>query len=364
MPKFKKTNPVMKITRILPAFIILLLASCQEDVTDKPQVLNVKTEIVGNEVHESVKSFPGKVKAGFQSELSFRISGPVKAVYAKAGTKVKKGEILAEIDPRDYSLQFAATEAEYNQIKNEAERVIALFNKKSVTKNEYEKALYGLEQITAKYNLHKNALEDTKLIAPYDGFVNKIHYQPKETIGAGIPVVSIIGDRNLRVEVAITAKDYLLKNNLRIFECSNELFPGKSFPLKLSGIDPKANLNQLHLIYLDVATKEGNMLLTPGMVVNVTVKQTSENNQGINVPLRAIFNREGKTCIWKFNRSDSTVTLQEVSADKIFGDGYASILWGVEPNDEVIIAGVNKIKEGQKVKPIQTPSKTNEGGIL
>lgn len=354
----------MNIKRMIPIFFLLLLVSCQEGVSDKPEVLNVKTEIVGYDFNETVKNFPGKVKAGSQAELSFRIAGPIKTVYVNAGSKVRKGQILAEIDPRDYSLQFAATEAEYNKIKNEAERVIALFKKNSVTENEYEKALYGLEQITAKYNLHKNSLEDTKLKAPYDGYINKIHYQPKETVGAGIPVVSMTGDMNLKVEIAITAQDYISKEKFQSFECSNELFEGKTFPLKFSGVDPKANLNQLHLLYMDVVTREGNALLTPGMIVNVTIKQKAETNQGLKVPIKALLNHEGKTYVWKLNRVDSTISRQEVSTDKIFGDGYACLMWGLEANDEVLVAGVHKVKEGQKVKPIQMQSKSNAGGIL
>lgn len=68
---------------------------------------------------------------------------------------------------------FLPTEAEFRQVKGEAERVIELYNRKSVPVNDYEKAVYGLRQITAKYNAHRNALEDTRLLAPFDGIFKK-----------------------------------------------------------------------------------------------------------------------------------------------------------------------------------------------
>ena len=127
-----------------------------------------------------------------------------------AGNFVRKGQVLAQIDQRDYEIQLAATEAEYNQVKNEAERVIALYKKDVVTENQYYKAVHGLEQITAKYDSHKNALADTKLIAPYNGYVQKTYYSARETVGAGMPVVAMIGTATMEVEINIP-RTYMLR---------------------------------------------------------------------------------------------------------------------------------------------------------
>src|SRR5690554_249426 len=91
------------------ALFVVLLFSCQSRVADKTEVLYVKTEVIKYNDSETTINFPGKVKAGSHSELSFRVSGPIKVIHAQAGNKVKKGEILAEIDSRDYLLQLEAT---------------------------------------------------------------------------------------------------------------------------------------------------------------------------------------------------------------------------------------------------------------
>ncbi|NCC45981.1 MAG: efflux RND transporter periplasmic adaptor subunit [Bacteroidia bacterium] len=346
------------------ALFVVLLFSCQSRVADKTEVLYVKTEVIKYNDSETTINFPGKVKAGSHSELSFRVSGPIKVIHAQAGNKVKKGEILAEIDSRDYLLQLEATEAEYYKVKGEAERVIALYKKNSVTENDYQKAVYGLQQITAKYNSHKNALQDTKLIAPYNGYVNKIHYQENETIGAGMPVISMMGSDNLKIEIAVPSQEYLKKESFISFDCSSELYPDKTFPLKLSGIDPKANLNQLHTVFLDVQSKEGNKLLTPGMIVNVYVKQKETEMSGVKIPISSVIHQEGKTYVWKINNNESTAHKQEIELEKIFEGGYVSVICGLHSNDTIIVAGVQSVKEGQKVKPIQKESPTNAGGIL
>ena len=81
-----------------------------------------------------------------------------------------------------------ATEAEYQQIKAEAERVMALYKDNGTTPNANDKAVYGLKQITAKYKHHKDQLAYTRLYAPFNGYVQKRLFEAHETIGAGIDV--------------------------------------------------------------------------------------------------------------------------------------------------------------------------------
>lgn len=75
------------------------------------------------------------------------------------------GQLLAELDPTDYQVQLDATEAEYKQIKAEAERVMALYKENGLLPAN-DKAVYGLKQITAKYQHHKDQLGYTRLYAP------------------------------------------------------------------------------------------------------------------------------------------------------------------------------------------------------
>ena len=130
--------------------IILGFSACRSSETNEKQVLMVKTETVKNYENELQVTYPGRVKAAADVDLAFRVAGPIIRIPVQVGSFVRKGEVIAEIDPRDYELQYKATEAEYKQIKSEAERVIELYNRKSVPENDYDKAVYGLQQITSK----------------------------------------------------------------------------------------------------------------------------------------------------------------------------------------------------------------------
>ena len=234
----------------LVAGLIIITSACSHKKTEVKSVQTVKAEMVQVYGGKNSSTFPGKVKAASDINLAFRISGPIVKIVVEAGSFVKKGQVLVEMDSRDYSLQLSATEAEYNRIKAEAERVMALYEKGSVTPNDYDKAVFGLQQITAKLDAHKNALADAKLYAPFDGYVQKRFFDAGETVSAGMPVISMISADLPEIEINIPSSDFIRRDRFESFSCSMDNYPDLSFPLELIGITQKANLNQLYTVRL------------------------------------------------------------------------------------------------------------------
>ena len=174
---------------ILGAFMVMS-ASCSHNSKETRRMQTVKIDTVFSVEGQTPLQFPGKVKAAQDVNLSFRVSGTIGKICVEDGARVRKGQLLAQLDPTDYRIQLEATEAEYQQVKAEAERVMALYKDNGTTPNANDKAVYGLKQITAKYQHHKDQLEYTNLYAPFDGFVQKHLFDEHETVGAGMPVIS------------------------------------------------------------------------------------------------------------------------------------------------------------------------------
>ena len=124
--------------------------------------------------------------------MAFKVSGLLQQVFVEEGQRLKKGDLLAQIDSRDYELLFQAVESEYLGIKSEAERVIDLYADSVATTSEYDKARYGLNQIKAKYENAKNQLADTKIYAPFDGVVKTTFFNSPTVVGAGMPILSLL----------------------------------------------------------------------------------------------------------------------------------------------------------------------------
>ncbi|MDL2323421.1 efflux RND transporter periplasmic adaptor subunit, partial [Bacteroidales bacterium OttesenSCG-928-A17] len=309
-------------------------------------------------------SFPGKVKAASEVNLSFRISGPITKINVTEGQFIKKGQVVAEMDSRDYAIQLSATEAEYAQIKAETERIIQLHGKQSVSDNDYDKATTGLQQITAKYDAAKNAMADTKLTAPFDGYIQKRYIERAEVIGEGMPVFSMISADLPEVEINIPAGEFVNRDRFSSYTCLFDVFPGQIFPLELISISGKANANQLYTMRFRLKKDNNLRMPSPGMSAMVIIAYQPEENQNISVPTTAIRDTENGTMVWVYDEITQTVKERKVIVLQILNDGKVIISQGLSAGEKVVTAGVHSLSDGEKVKLLPSVSSTNVGGLL
>lgn len=347
--------------------LFLCLSSCGSSDNGQKTVTaaaHVKVATASLKSNRFTISYPGKVIPREDVSVAFRIAGPISKIKVKQGQKVRKGEILAEIDERDYKIQLSATEAEYLQVKAEAERVIELAERKSATLNDRDKAVYGLQQITAKYNAHKNALADTKLRAPFDGYVQKVNFSAGETVSAGLPVISMISGSAPEVEINIPSEDFVKRNLFSDFYCTLEVYPGKTFPVRLVDITKKANLNQLFTARFAFSSDmEGVDVPYAGMSAMVFINYDYGSEDLVSVPIGALFEEDGRNMVWILGK-DSTVNKREVGIVEISREGIVSLSSGIEAGETVVTAGVHSLVPGQKVKVLTPKTETNVGNLL
>jgi len=105
----------------------LFLVGCgQRQHTEQVTLVRIDTVKTANTC--DILEFPARVQAAGEVHLAFKIPGTLQRIYVDDGAFVRQGELVAEMDPRDYELQLQAVEAEYLSIKAEAERVMALYD--------------------------------------------------------------------------------------------------------------------------------------------------------------------------------------------------------------------------------------------
>ena len=349
---------------VLASITTCLLASCNSSTKDAREYQTVKIDTVTSANGQTYLQYPGKVKAARDISLAFRVSGTIRKIYVKDGARVQAGQLLAELDPTDYQVQLDATEAEYKQIKAEAERVMALYKENGTTPSANDKAVYGLKQITAKYQHHKDQLGYTRLYAPFNGYIQKRLFEAHETIGAGMPVLSMISGGAPEVEINLPAAEYIRREQFNQYHCTFDIYPDPSYPLKLISVTPKANANQLYTMRLQLVADK-HPVPSPGMNTMVTIRCDSDDTHSMSVPCNAILQKDGKAGVFVYTPSDNKVSRREVTIVRLMSDGRCIITSDeLKPGELVVSAGIHHIQSGETVKPLPAASKTNIGGLL
>lgn len=339
------------------------LSSCRTEQKSQTKEISVKTYECKSYSLAKIITYSGKVKANSQANVAFRISGPVVNIPVNVGDHVKKGDLLAQMDDRDYKIQLSATQAEYDGIKAQADRVIELYRRGSANQSDYEKATYGLQQITAKLNAHRNSLNDTRLTAPFNSVVEKIHYRSGETVGAGYPVISLISSDVPVIEVAVPQH---IKDNIDNIEDISAMVGGECYTMKIRNCSEKVNLNQLYqldLVFDSKGTQTSAEYPSVGLAANITFTLNASKTQNVYIPVSALFtDSKGECCVWILE--DDTVRLRHITISQIQKNDLAVVVSGLQSGDVIVSAGVSYLHPGQKVKPIAQSSETNIGNIL
>lgn len=343
----------------------LVMFSCSEKKEDKDNRPFVNVVEVTDLNGSYLQSFTGKAKSASEVNLAFRVSGQLTRVYVNEGDHVRSGQCVAEMDQRDYQVQLKATEAEYAQVKADAERVFALYAEGNTTASNYDRAKYGLEQISMKLANHRNQLSDTKLYSNIDGYVQAKHHESGETVGAGMPVVSVFGSGDTEVEIKVSAADYTNLASFTDFYCKFDVTGDEEFPLSIIRTSQEANTNQLYTVRLRFTSSISGRKITPGMTTMVYAQKTSSSHLSeVNLPGSAVMNKASKTLVFIYDKAAGCVKQKEVNVTNINKDGTYLIEGGLHSGDIVVSSGVHHITDGQKVRVMEKPAESNVGGLL
>ncbi|NOU59407.1 efflux RND transporter periplasmic adaptor subunit [Marinifilum caeruleilacunae] len=356
---------MMKTTKILILLMVITagLFSCKDKNEKKVELVQpVKIFKVNASGNQQTKVFTGLVKESREVRMAFQVPGPLVKLNVDQGQFVKKGEVIAELDKRDFKVNLESANANYENAKLQAERYAALYQKKSTSKSVYDQTQAAFKLARAQKEAAENALEDTKIYAPFTGYIQSMFVENFEKIGAGQPIVSILDLNNLEVTVALSENDFLMRNTFESFTCSFENFKNTNFNLSLIDIERKPNGDNFFKMRLQLDANKQQVV--PGMVASVSVSLKSEGTKSYKVPVESVFSNKGKSYVWIFDNNKQCVKQREVKMLGFDSKGMVNLADGISNGEIIVAAGVHSLREGQKVKMLVKKSNTNVGGQL
>ncbi len=336
------------------------LASCNND---KPAVQDHSVITVMPEMlrHETEKHLSGIVKEGGEINLGFKTPGQIEQIYVNEGNFIKAGQLVAKLDDKDYKLAVDALQIQFDQLNNEFSRISKLYGEKSISQNDYEKALAGLKQLQIQLQSNKNKLEYTRLTSPVDGYVQAVNFEPAEMVDAGTPVITLLDMNGMEVTTDIPAEIYSKRNNFKSIRCQTG--DGAIYDMQLSSITPKADGNQLYRMRATFRSIPSGVTAGMNIETIITIADKDTTSTEFTLPLHSIFNDNGKDYVWTVE-ADTTVHKTAVTLAGMDSDGNAIVSAGLSGNEIVVKAGVEYLQDNDKVKIVNRTSETNIGNIL
>ena len=309
-----------------------------------------------------VLDFSGIVREAGDISLGFKTAGQISRIAVNEGDFVRRGQLIATLDDADYRLGVEALQVQYDQLTAEVKRLEQLYKGKSVSANDYEKAVAGLKQLGVQLQVNKNKLDYTRLCAPVSGYVREVNFDEAEMVNAGTPVISLLDVGGMEVELDVPATVYRNREHIESIACRPADTPAKPMPMKLLSLTPKADATQLYRMRLGFASTP-DAALTAGRNVQVSLRLAeAEASQDFVLPLSTLFQEQGESYVWTVG-GDSIINMVKVSVQGTTPEGRA-VVAGLKGDESVVRAGVHALRQGEKVRIIDESSETNVGGQL
>ncbi|MEO0315994.1 MAG: hypothetical protein RI928_2450 [Pseudomonadota bacterium] len=336
---------------------VLLLASCSEKPPKTEDIRPVRVLVVAPSGAKNQVELAGEVQPRYESRLGFRVGGKVIARRVDVGTVVRRGQLLMQLDASDFQLAQAQAKASvsaadstlslaqaelnrYRELRQKNFVSQALLESKEAA---YMAALANHEQATVGLKVQANQSSYTSLIADADGVVTGIDAEVGQVVSPGMPVVRIArsGEKEVRVSIP---EDQVAKLK-RISDVTVRTWANPELALdgRLRELSPVAD-PATRTFTAKIALPKAGSEIQLGMTA--TVSFANEAAPGIRLPMTALFNHKENTAVWVVEQGAVKLVMVEVAG--AVGNEIV-IASGLAPGQSVVTAGVNLLREGQKV---------------
>ena len=373
-------NAVRTIVRACGAMaVFFMFISCdtKEEGGPRDEVRPVKMVTVTSSTDALQRKFPGMVRAAKRADLAFQVEGTLRQFPVDEGQEVKEGQLIAQLDQRDFENnlrnaqgQLARVKAALESAQSEYERILRIQQQDpgAASESMVVKRREAVEQAKAEIKSAQAAVDAardkrgyTTLRAPFAGVISKRYVDNFQEVRAKQAIVSLDDISSLEILVdlpeivvaSIRESDRKTGAEARA-HAEFAAAPGKEYPLKVKEFATRADpKTQTYQVVLRMERPE-DMTILPGMTATVVSEAPESGKEGdfFVIPAIAVFaDDQGTANVWVVDKEKMTVEKRKVTTGDLTGKANIQITGGLQSGEMIAVSGVSQLREGMKVKP-------------
>ena len=355
--------------------VVLFVISCTENKKmEQKAPIRVETLVVSPGMIDNAQTYVGIVEEREATAVSFTSMGVVKRILVKEGQVVRRGQLLAEMDPTTSSNTVEVAhaslnqakdmvkqaEATYNQAKDAYDRMKLLHDNGSLPEVKWIEAETRLAQATSALNtarsgvasatatekIARKGLADTRLYAPVSGVIGKRQLVAGETALPSQAVVNILDISTVKVKVSVPETEI------------GSINAGTSTSIKVDAIGRSYRGGRIekgveadaltHTYDIRINVANGDFKLLPGMVANVSFAPGTQVIGRQSIPVTSVQKKsDGTLFVWTVD-SNNAAHRTKVTIGETHGN-YVTVVDGLGKGQRIVTEGYQKLSEGTKV---------------
>lgn len=271
------------------------------------------------------------------------MTGRIKKIYVEVGDRVKKGQLLAEMD----RAQLDQAKVQLANLKTEYDRAVKLKKTNSISQQAYDAAVTQYQATKVNVDFLE---ENTRMIAPFDGVITGKYFEDGEIYsggafgGASKPAIVALEKINpLKAYVNLSERYFLEVQEGSEVELHSALYPDRVFPGKVSiaypTVDPKSRT-----FTVEIKVPNDKEELRPGMYA--TINFLVDEQTTLLAPALAVLKLQGANNRYVFLNRDGRAKRVEVTIGTRYDDQLEILSPEIHEGDEIVVVGQGRLVDG------------------
>ena len=311
---------------------------------NKEEAVNVKADTLHPEDAGADHSFSGAFEPYKETKLSAEIQGKINAMLVDAGSHVKKGQPLLQLDNSLLKLQLQSVEVQIKGLEADVKRYTILTNADAVQGVLLEKAELGLKSARVQRNTLLEQISKTTITAPFDGIVTAKLTESGAFAAPGVPLLQITDISQLKFTVSVAEADLNLFNSDSSYDVVADAFPDIALAGKATLIGSRANVGGSFPVQFTVKNTPG-LTIKAGMFGSVILSE-AKGGKSMIIPASAIVGTSVHPQVYLVQNGKAVLKEITVSA-RIKNNAVVSA--GLTEGDVMITGGFINLFDGANV---------------
>ncbi len=311
---------------------------------DKEQTINVQADTIKLSSINAAGSFSGNFEPYKETKISAEIQGKINTVFVDAGSYVRKGQSLIQLDNSLLKLQLQSIEVQIEGLEADVKRYTILVNADAIQGVQLEKAVLGLKSAKVQRATLLEQINKTNIKAPFDGVVTAKLSEEGAFAAPGVPLLQITDIGLLKFTVNISENDLSqFKINQR-YSISADAFPEIKLSATATMIGSKANTGSSFPVQFTVKNT-ADLKIKSGMFGKVNL-ETDTQESGIIIPASAIAGNAAQSQVYLVKNGKAV--LQNILVSKKI-QNMAVVSSGLNVGDVIVTNGFINLFDGANI---------------
>jgi RND family efflux transporter MFP subunit len=336
----------------LLVFVFIKLASNKKEINASAAYKETKENIAVQVItaqrstYNADLQYTGTFKPFKETNFGAESQGMLTEVYIQEGDYVKAGQLLAKISDELLSVKLKADQAQLEKANVDLQRQKNLSKDNATTDAMLKQMELGYALAQTAVSSTQKQIAMTRILAPISGVITMKNFEKGSIVAPGIPLGTITDVSQLKLEVLIPENQInTIKKGSRITVLS-DVYPDQKFNGTVNLIAVKGDQNHNFKVEILVTNSNSNFPLKAGMFASIQAN-SSEQVTNFLIPRTAVVNQNGETKV--FVAQNGKAKAKTIQTAGFLGDNM-QVTSGIEEGEQIIITGVNNLKDGITIK--------------